>query len=342
MNQVHLTLFMIMSYFLWSLEIITNKSRKIFTLLIIMLFIFLASYRSIHIPDTLAYANSYHSLSLSNVEMSYFEIGFTIYSALIKFISGGNLTVYFGIITATNLLLIYKGLEKINTNKLILPIILYISYYGIYFNFIVLRAGLAFSLLFYAYSIFYENRIKSVVFFLLACTFHQSAVVGIIGYFIIINSKKFSNNAYFFWFLLIIIMYFLRVDIFFYDNIHLFLENTGFLKTNHFGYYFDNIKFTSGISNKFIFNYILGIFMISVRKYYDVKYQNVLNIYMVGLTIISLFSSFLWIERISDYFIAFSFIILTKAIYTFKDKGVQLLISMIVVFFNLLFIFRIM
>lgn len=77
-------------------------------------------------------------------------------------------------------------------------------------------------------------------------------------------------------------------------------------------------------------------------KYHNIKYQNLLNIYMIGLTIMSLFSSFLWIERISDYFIAISFIMLTEVVYTFKYKGMQLLISMTVVFFSLLFIFRIM
>lgn len=106
------------------------------------------------------------------MNLTYFEPGFVTLATIIKLIGGNNHQVFFFIITLLNLTLIYKGIRifyKYEVNgtlyiqrsiKYVVPLVLYVFTFGYVFNFITLRAGLAFSFLFLAlayYKVNYKN-----------------------------------------------------------------------------------------------------------------------------------------------------------------------------------------
>lgn len=108
-----------------------------------------------------------------------YEKGFVILTKLITYISN-DYRFYFFIIPVFNILIIMFSLKKLRVGYL-KGIIVYISTIGIYYNFIVLRQGLAISLLFLAYSFFKEkNYIISVCICILAYYFHMSTLFVII------------------------------------------------------------------------------------------------------------------------------------------------------------------
>lgn len=344
MSYVPIVAFMGLSYLFLSLEEITNRPKRIFKLLIISTFIVLVAFRSLSIPDTFGYASSYQylRLGLSNVFMSYYEIGFVIYSMLIKIVAGSNYRIFFGVIAITNLVLVNKITKKYNITLTIMPILIYLSFYGFYYNFIVLRAGLAFTLLLYAWSTFHNNKIASLFLFILASFFHQSALIGILGYLVIIRSRKMSLKIYLIWLFAILALYFMRIDVYIYDSIIEIMLNNDLFNNHRFLYYINNIKLTEGISFRFLLNYIIAIFLIINKKNKPSFYHDLLNIYMLGMTIIGFFSSFVWIERLTDYFIATNFLLITLAINTFKDKYIRIIICLPIIALNMLFVLRIM
>ena len=62
-----------------------------------------------------------------------------------------------------------------------------------------------------------------------------------------------------------------------------------------------------GVSMKFMFFWIMSFFLIfySINSKIYFKY---LNVYLIGLLIFGLFRSILLIERVTDYFLLFSFV----------------------------------
>lgn len=344
MSYVPIIIFMGLSYLFLALEEITNRPKKILKLLIISAFIVLASFRSLTIPDTYAYASSYQYLrvGLSNVFMSYYETGFTIFSMLIKLVAGSNYRLFFGVIAGTNLFLVNKLIKKYNIPLTIMPLLIYLSFYGFYDNFVVLRAGLAFTVLLYAWSTFRINKIASLFLFVLAASFHQSALIGILGYLVIIRSRKVSPKIYLIWLFAIISLYFLRIDVFIYDFIIEIMVENDLFNNHKFLYYVNNIKFTEGISYRFLLNYLIAIFLIFTKNNKPNYYHDLLNIYMIGMTIVAFFPSFVWIERLTDFFIATNFILIPIAINTFKDKYIRIIICLPIIALNVLFVLRIM
>lgn len=344
MSYLTITIFMGMSYLFLVLEEITNRPKKILKLLIISAFIVLVSFRSLTIPDTYGYASSYQYLrvGLSNIFMSYYETGFAMFSMLIKMVAGSNYRLFFGVIAVTNLFLVNKLIKKYNINLTIMPLLIYLSFYGFYQNYVVLRAGIAFTLLLYAWATFGKNKIASLFLFFLASSFHLSALIGILGYLVIIRSRKISTKVYLIWLFAIISLYFLRIDVFIYDFIIETMLENGLFNNHRFLYYINNIRFIEGVSYRFLLNYLVAIFLIFTNKNKPNFYNDLLNIYMIGMTIVAFFSSFVWIERLTDFFIATNFILIPIAINTFKDKYIRIIICLPIIALNVLFVLRIM
>jgi hypothetical protein len=344
MSYLTITIFMGFSFIFLALEEFSNRPKKILGLLILTSFILLASFRSLSVPDTIQYLTSYQylKLELSNIFSNSFEIGFEILSIFIKRFAGSNYILFFGVIAGTNLFLINKVITKYGMTLTIAPLIIYLSYYGFYFNFIILRAGLAFSLLMYSWSLFRNNKIASLILFFISVSFHQSALIGIIGYLVIIISRKVSSKSYIIWLIVIISLYFIRIDLLLYNFIVTFILENNLFVGNRFIFYITNIKFNEGISFRFLLNFIVVIFLIFTKVNKPNYYHDLLNIYMIGMTIVAFFSSFIWIERLSDFLIATNFILITLALNNLKDKYLKLLIILFIVSLNLTFILRIM
>lgn len=342
-----LSIFIVVCILFLSVETLNKKREKRFWILrflLAIIFSLLAAFRSLEVPDTNAYVYNFNILTsnLTNVYMSYYEQGFTILSLLIKFLFGSNYKIYFFCITIINTFLISKSTKNLGIRLMLLPTILYLSFYGLYFNFVVIRAGLAFSLLLYSWSIFDNNRIKSMLFFLLACFFHQSSIFTGMVYIILFLKKKLSLDRYVIWIFLIGVLYLVKLDSLYLGEFIRMFGNSSYLQSQRFIYYLENNTMIEGISIRFLLNYLIGILLILSSRNKDIKYFNFLNIYLLGMSIIALFSSFTWIERVTDFFIATNFILLSFLIESLKDRSIKLLIAIPIIFANIFFAIRIL
>lgn len=188
-------IFIILGMIIGSLETLNFKFKK--TYLIIGIFLLLCSFRSLKVLDTKEYLDVFEKMNtrIFDFQNFYFEKGFLVISKLIKIIFKDNFVIYFFIISFINLFFIKKFIQ-LNCKFYIIPIMLYISFWGIYFNMVILRFGIAFSL--YILSIyFFENKLKKygIVLYILAIFFHKSFIFAIISFFI--KNKRYNKYIYY-------------------------------------------------------------------------------------------------------------------------------------------------
>ncbi|WP_081503686.1 EpsG family protein [Treponema primitia] len=134
------------------------KGRYIVIILFILPFIILIALRSSMVPDTLIYIRYYLVSNTNLFDTSSnlrFEIGYQIINKIIKIFVHDNFRLFFAIITFFNLFLvmcvqknlsIQSGYLNDNYSSLLL-LLLYIPFWGIYHNAVILREGLSISFL---------------------------------------------------------------------------------------------------------------------------------------------------------------------------------------------------
>lgn len=299
-----------------------------------MAFVFaiVIAHRQLTVPDTEIYLEFYMSLkAVFRITAYGFEPGFQFFSRVAKWFFRENYTLYFGLIAGVNMALVYKSIVNLDRRdeeygfrsegwrNRVLPLILYLAYFGLYYNAIVLRAGIAISLLIWATTIACKpvktrtDYWKTGLLNLLAFSFHYTAILGIPVLAIMLFSDKKRLRTYLLIWLVIGGVYFSGIGTWMTHYLFtwvvglLFHADTLFLR---FLAYEDNALVASaGVSFKFIFYWLLGFIFLNVsempRYYY--KY---LNLYLAGILIFAFFKSLLLVERISDYFLIYSFILL--------------------------------
>ena len=162
-----------------------NTVKKIYIFFLIILFSFLAGSRPNTVPDTNAYIDYtlYIEKSVSNYGLFYyteiFEVGFEAIIRFLVFLGFNYKNIFFVIALIIGLL----GAALFNDKKL--PIsawLLFISFYGIYFAFIILRAGL--SIVFFACFIKHVKRskMKAILSLVLSFLFHKSMLFALLIY----------------------------------------------------------------------------------------------------------------------------------------------------------------
>lgn len=325
------------------MESLINKKMKIGWLILVSLFVLFSSIRNISVPDTWGYINSFTTLRLTFDSLRYttYEPGFVILSLFVKKFISVDHKIYFGIITAINLLIMKKAFKNYNLKLLIIPTVIYISFYGFYFNFITLRAGLAFSFICYSWSIFNKNKFRSLLLLLTACLFHISSLFVLPSYLLINKKVILTKKLYYFWIMLISILYLIKIDIIFIDRVIDLVNYFNLFDGHRFSYYINNIKFNYGISFKFYFNIFYLIVFILFKDKKDNRYNYLININMIGLTIVSFFPSFMWVERVTDFYIATNIILASLMFEKIKDAYLRYLIILPFVYMNIVFVVRI-
>lgn len=189
------------------------SEKNLFWFFVIVLAIIIGG-RSISVPDTDQYLEFYQltlSSSILDIPLYSYEIGFQLLTKILKLITNGSSFFYFGIIVLINSYFLFKSFScftdqsypskkssgtLINQIKLQEFLLLYFSYWGLYYTGIVLRAGIAMSILIYLSTLLcspYISLKKWSAIFLLAiisCSFHITALLGIIALIIFIYQRK--------------------------------------------------------------------------------------------------------------------------------------------------------
>jgi energy-converting hydrogenase Eha subunit A len=350
MNLIILFFFCFFCISLSLIEFIGKKSIVSF-LFIGIFFAFCAAFRGSYVPDTIAYINSYKSLnsSLFDFNSLAFEPGFVFFSKLQKCIFGGSYQLYFFIITLLNLFVIYKVIEtlnkeinftmdyKMNMRLYVTPLVLYISFYGFYFNFIILRAGIACSFLLYSWIVFNQNKVKSIISFFLALLFHTSIVFSILAFPFLFKKNSIKQSYQYLWIFIIGVIYFTGIG---HYTTFIFIDLFGKI-VGRYAFYIKNISIANeAFSTRFIINYFIAFGLIWLNRK-ELFFNRLLNIFLTGLTLLSLLSGLLLVERITDFYLSVSFLLIYIGIFNFKTWKDKIIIFSIIMLVYVFFVMRI-
>ncbi|OQB31149.1 MAG: hypothetical protein BWY08_00725 [Bacteroidetes bacterium ADurb.Bin174] len=337
-------------------------------------FCILVAGRSVDVPDTEIYMNYFYNEDPSLIYYTDFgfEIGFQLFTKLVKNLTEDNFRVYFACITLLNLILIDYAMQRIyrvfqeeqnNVEKniesdedvkdicirhfSILALTLYVAFFGIYVNAIVLRVGFAFSFMLLAASFAINvnkksDYLKIALLLVLAYMFHTTALLGIFIVLVLLYSGKFKVTTYLSLSVVIGIIYFINLtprlgsSVF---NLILSFNNLTVV-ANKLGDYGGEYLFLSeGVSMKFTFFWMMS-FVLPMNDISGKSYYKFLNVYFIGLAIFALMRSVLLVERVTDYFLIFSFILFY--LYLIRQNSFKFWIYYIgMVLVQLMFVLRI-
>ncbi len=315
------------------ISIYVKINNKLMIALYIIIVAFLAGIRDLSIPDTQGYVylyQSYGSDFVSNLSLSYMEPGFVLLATAIKCIIGNKYQLFFFIITLINmyfillgikyfykdeLLTIYdvnsKGLKsilQIKQVKYIIPLIMYLIMFGYSFNFITIRIGLAFTLLFLAYVISSRKKGLALILWVVSVTMHFSVLLTLILIPFLFYKKPFSKQKYVLWLLIIPILWFIGYNNIFTDLFFNIATNIPLIYARFHPYINENMVISSGAFIRMAVYMILAVQM-TINNKGETKYNFILKTYLLGLSIYALFFNIAIIGRTSEIFIAFAFII---------------------------------
>jgi hypothetical protein len=358
------------------IEYYNNKSIKIFSIIAIFFFVLLVTFRSKSTPDTTAYINYFESIStdiwstfssLSNYWES--EIGYTLLNQFIKSNLGNNYKILFAIIPVINLAFIYSASKNISSiifkesialdishNELktkrknqrfllFMPLFaLYVSYYGFMYSGIVLRAGLAISILIFAYSKILQGRyILSLLLSVVSIAFHQTALIGIIAILFTFIKFKTKKSMYYFIWLVLGLIYMSKIWIYFaplisnYVQIYLFATESKTMSL--FSEYLDIEIFFYSYSYMVLI--MLVNFFISIRYIKETDaFRSLLNISLFGLTLLVLFGSITIFSRVTDFFTVFNFLLFYFALNNMNSKLYKSIFISWIIITNSIFFYR--
>ncbi|MCL2521932.1 MAG: EpsG family protein [Erysipelotrichales bacterium] len=276
------------------------------------------------VPDTEAYRNHFLEASLNhffrNIRRLRFEVGYEFLTAFFRTVYGTNSRLFFGTIALINFSLItfflckaydfFRVGKEFNVNKqkfVLYSLIIYLAFYGAYSNMIVLRSGLGISFFFGSLVYLNKSKFKGLMLFLIGFSFHTSIIFGLIGLILFLLKIK-NQKVLIFWWSLIVLIYFSFISFYIIPNILEYAVTLPFL--SRYAFYVNELAFADlNISWKFIVNLIFAFIIIMQNKLSFLERKFIL-ILLAALTIQSILSSLVLVERISDIFMAFHFILL--------------------------------
>jgi len=302
-----------------------GKKSKIAVILIFSALALLVAIRPpLYVHDTEAYLNHFLNANLnhffSNIRHLRFEVGYEFLTVILRTIYGRNGRLFFGTIAIINFSLVtfflckaYKFFKlekesKITKQKFVLySLIIYLAFYGTYVNMIILRSGLGISFFFGSLVYFQKSKIKSLILFLIALSFHTSIIFGLLGLVILLFKIK-SQKIFIFWWVLIVIIYFSFISFYIVPNIIEYAVTLPFL--SRYAVYVNELVFADlNVSWRFLVNLFFA-FIIIMQSKLSLLEKRFIPILLIALTIQSALSSIVLVERISDIFMVFHFILL--------------------------------
>lgn len=344
----------------------TKLNGKI-TFLLVLLMSWIVAVRDMKVPDTEGYVEWFlKDYGIFELKNSPHEKGYTIFSRAFHVVFGDFYQLYFAFFPLLNFCLLTKASRiicnlmtsskgtfvgrKILPFNTLLLFITYFSYYGIYHNAIVLRAGVATSLLILSLALLLRNNNKkdiigSVFCFLLALSFHTSVLVCLPMFWFIRHNVNITNDLYKIILTGIFVIYllspYLNVIMDPINQLFLVLSSSDNSEFSKFEFYDGSSTFVSdGLSFKFLFFYSFGwIFVINKAKNH--VYNRLMNIYIVGLLVWAIFRPILWVERVTDFYTFFYVILTMIFVAQNRKKPIVPLFILLASFVQLVFIYRI-
>ena len=341
-----------------------NISLSLLSFFVILPFLILVALTES--PDTNAYRLflTHVDYNLFNMYGTEFAIGFQLFTKMIKFVFGDSYFLYIFILTSVNCLLIIEIIKLISqqiccgdNNKKkhfdhVLALVMYFSYFGLYYNSIAIRANYTLTIIYLITAIYINRNITlrlillTIFMLIVSSLFHKTAILGILVLIVFYFSHQYSKKTYILLWIGTGCIYFFGLSKIF---VHWFLETNMLNKLlnimNSDGLreivrYSTFVNIENSISYKFIFQYLVAFLLIFPKKQIKFYYQY-LNVYFMGIIIGGFFGSMGTITRIQDFFTFSLFILSWLFIRELKIAWFTVVLSIIIVIPQLIFVIRI-
>lgn len=273
--------------------------------------------------DTQVYINWLDEIASSSF-LSFsgrFRPGFELLSKVILFVCGSNYRVYFAVIVIVNCLVVFKAIKNINKYSGI-SFILYIGFLALYYNYIVLRSGLAISFVLLAYSYLDKSRKKALICMIVAVLFHETSLIVFAALILkrfLIPIKK--NKLY----IILILSIFLYITKIFDQLIYTFVAWLQlYLPASWFHtyiLYLDTSDFKNDVSIYYLTCFVLTLVVIYLYRSKQDKYDSFLVINVLGQLGFSLFSSNTITGRLWDYMVPTTFVYLLPLVFEKRKES---------------------
>lgn len=340
MNLILVIIFVFLCYFLSLIELSTRKTCKVFFLLA-CLFVYMLASRDIYtVPDTLAYVRAYQGIPPSaswNVltwNHSGFEDGYMFINFIAKKL-GLDYRGFFGLVGVISIYVYNYALREMSLatcqkqKKLqCVMFSLWACSWGVYYSGIVLRAGIAISLIFATHMLILRRKFfAGCILACFACTIHNSCMFYIIIFFAAKTISVHTRKAYILW-LVGIILIWLSGFSFLLNKLTgrffaLLLSRISPVKNYSFYLYGNQVFNILNLKVDVLKSVLLvgaGFVFIKLKPRKDIYYSYFLNFYMIYLSFTFIFSSFMAAGRVGDFGIVFFIPLFYRCITTAKMK----------------------
>lgn len=319
-----------------------ENKQKIYLIIIGILLILVSGLRDKNIGvDTASYVNFFQNVSnLDNSQLNsiYYEKGFILFNKFLVLFSNhySILLVISTLIIIIPILLFIKE----NSNSIWMSVYLFVTLTFYYNSMNIMRQYIAIGLILLSYSYVKKRKIIPFVFLVfLSASFHTTALVFLIVYFIPLIKLSYRKLNYLILFTLIIYLffpYFLKV---FFNYFRIY---TGYI------YYLDSMNF--GDILKFLIMFLILLFGIyfkypnfQANKSTFINDENLQTIIIIIGTIFSFLAIRMSIlSRITDYFFIFSIIYIPNVLKTIINPKLKLFVTYFVIIICLIYNFAIL
>lgn len=285
----------------------------------------LCATRNVKSYDTIVYINWYEkiqNLALFAFDGTYGFL-FELFAKLVSGVLRAGYPIFFFLIAVFNLTTVYVVItkEKVYKNTALISYVLYLTFIGFYYSFIVLRQGLAITMVIVAYCVLDKSRKNALLFCFLGTLFHESAWIAFLCILTLYNRKFIlKRRMALFAVLLAFFLYithFTTIFVFPVLNALLNILNKIDAFTFHkYILYFEENILSNKISLLYVLYYLITFGLVYFRyknrdnKTIEMKEEFFLLLNIVGLAIVGFFSAAGAIVRLTEYLVSCTYIFL--------------------------------
>lgn len=260
-----------------------NKASKIFLYFLIIPLIIFATFRPSWINvDTEVYMRYYNTVPkisyLFDYNNYYFEKGYVFLNMILKGLYFPYEFLFF-LISTTSLTLVYNSILKY-TKYIYLSFFLYFVNFYFLNELLIMRTGLAFSILFFSLRYLKKNKYKYFFGIFFASLFHRISFIMFLPLFLL-QTKIMQKTKF------IVLSLMLGIVIGRLDTLEFLVRNFNFMLPQKLLYYFTNYKYAeSSYRSLFLLVPMLYYFLLNYKKYKKYYFfdESVLLLYLAILT----------------------------------------------------------
>jgi len=250
-----------------------------------------------------------------------FRPGFELLSKAVLLLCGDNYRIYFAVLVILNCIIIFKAISNVDRFSGI-SFVLYMGFSGLYYNYIVLRSGLALSFVILSYSYLNKSKKKALFSLITAVLFHETALIVLIAYFLKKYFLPIKKNKLYLLTGISVLLYFTKIFDKLIFDVMLWLQPHLPASWFHtYILYLDQADMKYDISIYYLICFFLTFLIIYFHSENMKECESYLAINAIGQLGFSLFSTNGIVGRLWDYMVPATFIFLIPKAFGYRKNG---------------------